>query len=155
MRLRTATPADIEALLPCVADFHAHERLSTTPAGRQDAIERLLREPARGRIVLAEHEVLAGGGMAGLHILGYGIVVFGYSIEFGGIDAFVDELYVVPSHRGRGIGTRILAGLEDAAKAGGSLCAHLEVDVDNAGALELYARLGYKAHQRHLMTKRL
>jgi ribosomal protein S18 acetylase RimI-like enzyme len=145
MTMRRAAPADLEALLPLVADFHAHERLATTPAGRRAAVARLLREPQRGCVVLAETPALVG----------YGVLVLGYSIEFGGIDAFVDELYVAPAHRGKGLGSRLLDALEDAARRGGAVAVHLEVDDDNGRAQSLYARRGYALHARRLMTRRL
>src|SRR5262245_51138390 len=46
--------------------------------------------------------------------VGYLVVLFGYSLEYRGRDAFVDELWVDPDHRGKGFG---LAALEHAEKA--------------------------------------
>jgi ribosomal protein S18 acetylase RimI-like enzyme len=144
-RLRHATPADLEALLPLVADFHAHEALDTAPETRRAAMGRLLREPQRGRVVLLEDPSLAG----------YGVVAFGYSIEFGGVYAFVDELYVRPERRGKGLGTRLLDRLEDEARQAGSTAVHLEVADVNARAQRLYERRGYRLHGRRLMTRPL
>jgi ribosomal protein S18 acetylase RimI-like enzyme len=143
--LRTAGAADLGALLPLLAEFHAHEQLPTTPEGRRAALERLLREPQRGRVVLAEEGELVG----------YGIVVLGYSIEFGGIDGFVDELYVRAPHRGKGLGSRLLDALEAEATRAGAVAVHLEVDVGNERARQLYLRRGYRQHQRRLMTRKL
>lgn len=145
MSLRRATPADLEALLPLVAEFHAHEGLDTTPEGRRAAMGRLLREPQRGRVVLLERPGLAG----------YGVAVLGYSIEFGGIDAFVDELYVRPGHRGKGLGTQLLERLEAEAREAGAAAVHLEVADANAKAQRLYGRRGYRLHDRRLMTRAL
>ncbi|HUR61359.1 MAG TPA: GNAT family N-acetyltransferase [Candidatus Thermoplasmatota archaeon] len=146
MRLRTAASADLDRALPHIADFHLHEQLATTPEGRRSAVARLLAEPGRGGVVLAEEED---------QVIGYGVYVFGYSIEFGGIDAFADELYVVASHRGQGIGTALLEAMAKEAGRGGARAMHLEVDIGNPRALELYKRLGFGVHNRRLMTKSL
>ncbi|MCA1563981.1 MAG: GNAT family N-acetyltransferase, partial [Acidobacteria bacterium] len=67
------------------------------------AIVRLLDEPDRGRI-------WAATGAQGL--VGYVVLTLGYSLEYHGIDSFVDELYVVPKERGHGLGKRGLALVE-------------------------------------------
>ncbi|HUR63070.1 MAG TPA: GNAT family N-acetyltransferase [Candidatus Thermoplasmatota archaeon] len=144
--LRAAGAADLDALLPLLAEFHAHEQLPTTPTGRRAALERLLREGQRGRVVLAEQE----GGP-----IGYGIVALGYSIEFGGIDGFVDELYVRVPHRGKGLGSRLLDALEAEATRAGAVAVHLEVDDGNERARQLYLRRGYRQHRRRLMTRKI
>jgi GNAT superfamily N-acetyltransferase len=38
--------------------------------------------------------------------LGYIVLAFGFSFETGGRNAFIDELYVAPEHRGKGIARR-------------------------------------------------
>jgi ribosomal protein S18 acetylase RimI-like enzyme len=144
--VRLAGPADLEALLPLVDDFHLHERLATTPEGRRAALARLLREPQRGCVALWD-------GPAGP--VAYGILAYGYSLEFGGIDAFVDELFVAPAHRGHGLGGRLLDALEAEARRASAVAVHLEVDDGNGRAQGLYARRGYALHPRLLMTLRL
>ena len=86
---------------------------------------------------------------------GYVILTLGYSFEFRGRDAFIDELYIEPEFRRRGLGRRALEFLEEKARASGVNALHLEVDGGNDPALELYRRTGYENHGRHLLTKRL
>jgi ribosomal protein S18 acetylase RimI-like enzyme len=86
---------------------------------------------------------------------GYVILTLGYSFEYGGRDAFVDELYVVPEMRGRGLGKAALTCLEQAARDYGVQAVHLEVSFENKAALEVYRRSGFRDHDRRLMTKRL
>ena len=40
--------------------------------------------------------------------VGYLVLTLGYSLEYGGRDAFIDEVYIRSSYRGRGIGTAAL-----------------------------------------------
>jgi ribosomal protein S18 acetylase RimI-like enzyme len=86
-------------------------------------------------------------------LVGYIILTIGFSFEFRGHDAFIDELYIVPAHRRRGIGRQAMAFVEQKAREMGVNAIHLEVDRGNDPALELYRRTGYKDHDRFLMTK--
>jgi len=89
----------------------------------------------------------------GPSLVGYIILTIGFSFEFRGHDAFIDELYIVPSHRRRGFGRQAMAFVEQKAYEMGVNAVHLEVDTGNHPALELYRRAGYKDHDRFLMTK--
>jgi diamine N-acetyltransferase len=84
---------------------------------------------------------------------GYVILTLGYSFEFRGRDAFIDELFIEREFRRRGLGQRALEFVEEKARASGVNALHLEVDRGNDPALELYRRTGYEDHGRHLLTK--
>jgi diamine N-acetyltransferase len=81
-------------------------------------------------------------------------VTIGYSIEFGGRDAFLDELFVSADSRGRGLGTRALEVAAEACREAGIVALHLEVDHANTAAQRLYRRHGFVDHDRYLMTRR-
>ena len=57
-------------------------------------------------------------------------------------DYYLQAIAVVPDARGRGIGTMLLGGVEDRARAAGSERLVLDVAVENKGARLLYERLG-------------
>jgi GNAT superfamily N-acetyltransferase len=84
--------------------------------------------------------------------VGYVIVVPFLSNEFGGRIAVLDEVFVMPSHRGRGIGTRAIQAIVAWARAGGYRFAMLEVNDRNARARALYERLGFVAQARRTMS---
>src|SRR5215470_17081292 len=85
-------------------------------------------------------------------LVGYIILTIGFSFEFRGHDAFIDELFIVPSRRRRGYGRQAMAFVEEEARKMDVNALHLEVDHSNGPALELYRRVGYKDHGRFLMT---
>lgn len=87
-------------------------------------------------------------------LLGYLVICFDYSLEYRGKGAWIDELFVEPSHRGQGIGTHLLDLAERASSEHGARFLHLEVNHGNP-AIELYRRRGFIDHQRYLMTKPL
>jgi ribosomal protein S18 acetylase RimI-like enzyme len=117
---------------------------------RGDAAETALREllaaPDRGLVWVIEQ----GGEAAG-----YLVLTWGYSLEFHGRDAFIDELYVAPRYRGAGVGRQAVEWAEDACKAHGAGAVHLEVEIDNERAQALYRRSGFAERGLRLMTKRL
>lgn len=131
-------------LLAMVHQFHLEEGI-TTPGPAVEAAVRQLLGRAAGRVWLMLDE--SGG------IGGYAVLTFGFSLEFEGRDAFLDELYVEPAFRGRGWGTAAIEFLARAADELGIRAVHLEASRSNARAAELYRRLGFREHDRFLMTK--
>jgi ribosomal protein S18 acetylase RimI-like enzyme len=86
-------------------------------------------------------------------LVGYIVLTIGFSFEFHGHDAFIDELYIEVAHRRRGYGRQALAFVEQKAREMGVTAIHLEADHGNDPAIELYRRNGYEDHDRFLMTK--
>ena len=85
--------------------------------------------------------------------MGYVVLTLGYSLEYHGMDAFVDELYVAPNERGHGLGKRALALVETGCRKLGVRALHLEVEQNKLAAQELYRKWGFSDHRRYLMTK--
>jgi ribosomal protein S18 acetylase RimI-like enzyme len=108
------------------------------------AFHQFLSLPAFGRIWLLYNAA---------QLIGYIVLAIGFSFEFRGHDAFIDELYIVSAHRRRGFGRQAMVFVEQKAREMGVNAIHLEVDRGNDSALELYRRTGYKDHHRFLMTK--
>ncbi|MGB2624457.1 MAG: GNAT family N-acetyltransferase [Candidatus Acidiferrum sp.] len=84
---------------------------------------------------------------------GYLVLTFGYSFEHHGRDSFIDELYIEPAYRRRGIGRRAMQFVEEHACELDVNAIHLEVDRGNDPAAELYLHAGYVDQSRFLMTK--
>lgn len=142
--LRTADPGDLDVLLPLVRDFYAHFDYPYAEEEKRAVLTAILRSPVVGRIWIVE----AGGCP-----VGYTFLSFYVSIEYGGLTAFVDELYVSPGHRGRGLGTRVLHEVFALAPSLGLRAVHLETERANTRATALYLRLGFIDHDRKLLTR--
>jgi ribosomal protein S18 acetylase RimI-like enzyme len=140
---RRAAAVDVPALLELQQRFYANEGYPYDRATMERGMRELIASDSLGRLLAF-----------GDPIVGYLVLTFGFSLEFGGRDAFVDELYVDNASRGQGLGTLALQVAEDACREAGIGALHLEVEHVNARARALYERSGYKAHDRHLMTKR-
>jgi ribosomal protein S18 acetylase RimI-like enzyme len=143
---RQATTADHKLVLTLLCDFYAEDGL-TYDATTDAALLALLADPSLGRVVLVIDE--------GDTPVGYLVVAFGYSLEFRGKDAFVDELYVAPTHRDRGLGREALREAESLCREAGIRALHLEVRPDNARARRLYGSSGYADREYYLMSKKL
>jgi len=143
--LTLATIDHYDRLLPLVTAFHAEAGITLTDAQRAAAIAPLLEGSPHGAAYLI------GPPRAPI---GYIIVSFGWAVEFGGMDGFVDELFVRPGVRGRGIASEVLIALPRALSGVGLKALHLEVSTDNSGAQRLYKRAGFALREGyHLMTR--
>jgi ribosomal protein S18 acetylase RimI-like enzyme len=143
---RSATEADIEPILALMRDYYADEGYPFAQESARAALLELLGAPLLGRVWIAN---AAGSPVA------YVILTVGFSLEYGGRDAFIDDLYVAPGHRGHGLGKSALALAEATCRDLGIRALHLEVERRKAGAQALYRRFGFVDHERYLMTKRL
>jgi len=115
-------------------------------AARDALVGLLVPDSPDGRVWLIEHEGTA---------IGYLVVTFGYSIEYHGRDAFVDELFIDAANRGRGIGSAVLQEAERRCATLGVRALHLEVERGNDAGQALYRKLGFTDNARFLLTKRL
>jgi ribosomal-protein-alanine acetyltransferase len=84
---------------------------------------------------------------ADLLVASVGDRVAGYTLVLRRSSSRIARLYSLAVDRdwaGRGIGAALLAAAENAARAAGSAALRLEVRADNARALRLYRRNGYR-----------
>ncbi|HWN71964.1 MAG TPA: GNAT family N-acetyltransferase [Haliangium sp.] len=144
-RMRLATPAELDVVLALMQEYYAHDQLAFRREQASDALGALLASPALGEVWLIE---IAG------QVIGYLALAFGFSLECGGRDAFIDELFLRASHRGQGAGTRAVRHALSRCAELGIRAVRLEVMRHNPDALRLYTRLGFEEHDRYLLTHR-
>lgn len=145
--LHLVGPEDREILLSLVTRFHTFAGLSTTDQDRDAALDLLL-----------SGEVHAAAWLIGPRRapVGYVVVSFGFSIELGGRDAYIDEFFIRESVRGRGMGGQALTALIPMLRDFGVKAVHMEVSRDNKKARNLYQRAGFQPRDAyHLMTRAL
>jgi GNAT superfamily N-acetyltransferase len=105
--------------------------------------------PTPGSAVLAARleGLLRGAGMfallAGEPAIGIAVVSLRANAWFDGPVALLDELYVVPGERNRGIGTALLHAVEEESRARGSELVEINVDGEDTDARRFYERHGY------------
>lgn len=132
--IRAATPADRAAIVALlVAQFRDHG-IGTPVEAIERTVDLLLMRSHRGRFVLA---------VEGDRAIGVAAVSFGFPVEHGGRGAWLEELYVEPAARGRGLGERLLAAALEAARADGAVAVDLEIEAGHERVESLYRRSGF------------
>ncbi len=147
LKLTPATVDDAPLLTAMMPGLYAYDGETPDVASWSAALVGLMQEPSLGQVW-----VIHLGGQP----IGYAALTFGYSLEFHGRDAFIDELYIDQAHRGQGIGGQVIASIEAYARAAGLRSLHLEVDDGNASGQRFYQARGYGFRRHmHLMSKPL
>ncbi len=143
---KIAARADVGLLVGFMREFYEHENLPfDEPAARQ-AMEKILQDHALGRVWRIQD---------GEQAIGYVVLTLGYSLEYHGRDAFIDEIYLRASHRGKGIGAQIIQFVEDVCRNLEVQALHLEVERANTKVQVFYHKVGFEDHDRYLLTKRI
>ena len=143
--LHMAGPQDIARLLPLVAAFHTEVGIERSDELRARALTPLLEGIPHGVAYLFGLQKAP---------IGYVVISFGWSVELGGMDGYVDEIYIRPGVRGRGIGSEMLLKLPKALAEVGLCALHLEVSRDNTRARALYEKLHFKARDQYMLMTR-
>jgi ribosomal protein S18 acetylase RimI-like enzyme len=143
---RIAAHADIDLLVRFMRELYEHDHLPFDGPAARLAMEKILQDHSLGRVWLIQD---------GEQAIGYVVLTLGYSLEYHGRDAFVDEIYIRASHRGKGIGTQIIQFLEEVCRNLEVRALHLEVERANTKAQAFYHKVGFEDHDRYLLTKRV
>lgn len=140
---KQAMIADYDLLLELIQQFYQFEGISFNEK-ITNVLALILNNQEFGRVWLIQLEE---------QICGYLVLTFAFSLEYWGKNAYVDEVFILPEYRGKGLGTQALNFVEDIAHSLEIQTLHLEVSRNNIKAQELYRKLGYQDHSRYLMTK--
>lgn len=142
--LEIAGPPQLGDLLPLVTAYHLFEGISLSADIRKKSLERLLSDGTLGEVWLIRKSD---------HLVGYIVVCFGYSIEFGGREVVIDELYIEAPERGMGVGAEVLRRLKELMRAHDVVAIQLEVGQQNDLAKSLYMKSGFSHRDKYqLMT---
>ena len=130
---RPVASGDIPALLPLVEEYWRYEDIAHFDGARvARELERLCAEPRLGSAWVAH----ARG-----NATGYLLAVYVFSLEHLGLTAEIDEFFVLPSARSKGIGDALLRLAEaEFARRG---CTNVSLQLGRGNDR---ARLFYRAH---------
>ena len=137
VNVRPAASNDIPPLLALVRRYWEFEGVAGFTALRIELVlQRLLAEPRLGAIWVAESDA---------RLVGYLIAVLVLSVEHQGLMGEIDEFFVLPEGRSRGVGQQLLAAAETALAARGCVRLQLQLGVENSAARAFYQHRGYTA----------
>ncbi len=118
-------------------------------AGLLDAFNREFATPSPGPLVLEQRleRLLTKSTMivvlTGDPPIAIAVLTLRPSLWYDGPVAVLDELYVAPTERGRGLGSELLAAAESSVRARGGELMEINVDAPDADARRFYERHGY------------
>ena len=133
LTVRAATHEDVPELVALMREFYAESGYELDVSEAAGSFRTLIEQPALGGVWLADIE---GRGA------GYVVLSVRYAMEFGALSAYIDDLFVKPAFRRRGVATALLDALFAACTARGCASIHVEVGAANRPALALYSRFG-------------
>jgi GNAT superfamily N-acetyltransferase len=143
-RIRAARPKDLAACTRLVGELFALERdFAFDPRRVRRGLALLLRPGRRHRVLVAA---------AGRVVRGMVSVQLVISTAEGGPAAWLEDLVVAKAHRGRGLGSRLLAAAEAWACRRGVTRLQLVAEEANQPALQFYHRHGWET--THLVVRR-
>ena len=106
----------------------------------------MARDSARGFILMARENG---------RVVGVAYVATILSMEHCGPVAWLEELYVTPDCRHRGIGAALITAVLKQAREAGIVAIDLEVDEAHSRAISLYQRFGFRRLERSRWVKEL
>ena len=109
------------------------------------AVRGVLEDPALGFFMVLQVDA---------RIVGAAYVSFIWALEHGGHSAWLEEIFIDPACRERGLGTRFLQAVIAECEARGCAALDLEIDAGHERARSLYRRHGFEELPRRRLVRR-
>lgn len=144
--LKKASTAETAELVELMAEFYAESGYPLNRRRTTATFATLLSDSRLGHAWLIQSD----GETAG-----YIVVVMGYSMEYGGLIAYVDDLFIRPAFRRSGLATEALKYVQPFCAGLEARAVYLEVGVANAAAQAVYRQMGFVNVERQVMALQL
>ncbi len=142
--MRRANANDIALLVDLMAEFYAEAGYDLNHARAAGAFATLLADERLGYVWIIQTEGQDVG-----HI----VLTLRFAMEYGGLIACLDDLYVTPSWRNKGLSTAALAEILNFCVRTGIRALTVEVGHNNGPAQTVYRRTGFvEAPDRQLLA---
>ncbi|NJK44835.1 MAG: GNAT family N-acetyltransferase [Pleurocapsa sp. SU_196_0] len=139
--LKTFFHQDLNILLELMRDYYAHDGLEFNAAKAAQAVKDML-ETSGGRVwLILEADI----------VIGYVVLIWSYSLEYGGLAAELDELYLRSEARGHGVGRAVMQQVLEICREAGVVLLRLETEPGNEAARGFYGSLGFEIVKREFM----
>ena len=141
--VRLATLTDLDVLVRLMQQFYAEANFTLSTHAALRAFEILLDDSRLGQVWMLEEDG---------HPAGFVVLTVSFSMEYGGLRGFVDDFYVAPQYRRRGLGHAALEEVTRACRRRGVRALMVETGPDNHAALSAYRSVGFADSGRTLLT---
>lgn len=141
--VRVATLTDIDVLVRLLRQFYSEGAFSLSERAASQAFESLLDDSRLGQVWMMEEDG---------HPAGFVVLTVGFSMEYGGLRGFVDDFYVAPPYRRRGLGHAALEEVKRSCIRRGVRALVVETGPDNEAAMSAYRSVGFADSGRCLLS---
>lgn len=143
---KTLDTSQIETITQMMQDFYAIDNYPIDVEVSKKLFQEFITNEHLGRawLIFSEEE-----------LVGYVILTFVFSFEYQGRIAFIDELYLKKSARGKGIGAKTLQFIKEQIPKLSLKLLYLEVEHHNENAQKLYLAKDFEVHNRKLLKYKL
>lgn len=143
---KTLDTSQIETITQMMQDFYAIDNYPIDIEVSKKLFQEFISDEHLGKAWLIYSED---------KLVGYVILTFVFSFEYQGRIAFIDELYLKKSARGRGIGAKTLQFIKEQIPKLSLKLLYLEVEHHNENAQKLYLANDFEVHNRKLLKYKL
>jgi diamine N-acetyltransferase len=143
IKFSPAIKKDIPTVFSFMKAFYAIDQYPFDKKNTEECLNEFIDDSSLGKIWIIKN---------GKNTIGYVVLTYGYSFEFHGKNAVIDELYIEKEYRNQGIGTKAIDYVLKKAKKNGIKAVHLEVETHNEPGKKIYKKFNFKTHKRTLMT---
>ena len=139
---KTLEISDIEVITQMMQDFYAIDNYPIDVEVAKNLFQEFISNEHLGKswLIYSENE-----------IVGYIILTYIFSFEYGGKIAFLDELFIKETARGKGIGKESIQFIKREVPKLSLKLLYLEVEPHNENAQNLYLTHDFVIHNRKLM----
>lgn len=138
--------SQIESIVQMMHDFYAIDNYPIDIEVSKKLFQEFIYDEKLGKVWLIYIDEI---------IVGYVILTFVFSFEYKGRIAFLDELYIKESYRGKGIGKNAIDFIKEQASNQNVKLIYLEVENHNEKAQKLYLANDFEVHNRKILKHKL
>jgi ribosomal protein S18 acetylase RimI-like enzyme len=137
---------DIPTITQMMQDFYAIDNYPMDVEKSKKLFQEFITNENLGKswLIFSENE-----------IVGYIILTFIFSFEYGGKIAFIDELFIKETARGNGFGKEAIQFIQGEVTKLSLKLLYLEVEPHNENAQKLYLAHDFELHNRKLMKYKI
>jgi GNAT superfamily N-acetyltransferase len=140
---RAAQKTDIPALVELMAEFYGESGYPLPVAAATQSFSTILADAKLGRVFIVDIDDAPAG---------YIVITFGFSMEYGGLQAFIDDFFVKPMARGHGLGAAALQLVRGVCSDLGIRTLLVETDSESQSARRFYQKAGFEPTGRLLLS---
>ena len=141
--LRKASLDDVQQLVALMAEFYAEGGYPLNQRRAAEAFAELVGDERLGKVWFIR---------ADSRDVGHVVITPCFSMEYGGLIAFVDDLYIQRAFRRAGLGAAALKEVRAFCAKHGIRALFVETGRNNAAAQGLYRRVGFVDTDRQLLA---